>query len=513
MYPKKDRNTELKTIPNGPYLDHLYRYQYLLSLAFLLLIYHNIFLTYGFSDDYAILWFSLKHDPPIINMLIRGGRLLAAFLLDHSFRTAHTVENLKYIRFIGLLGTWVGSIIFFRYLRKLNWPRFNALIISLIITVTPSFALYISWTCTFLVPWAFVLSFSSCIIFLNSYQSTRTHRYLSYMISFLMLLCSFFIYQPSATGFILPLSLYVLKRPKSTSLKQLLTALALFVFSLLVYMALFKFSLYAFGLQKLERAGISTHLGKDFISFFYTDLKQIVRLSFIFPGKIMKIILTILGYSILLLFYFRLLKHTLDGKMYYWCFLFLILSLPFTNIPRIASAEKWICYRSLGMTGLFMVIVFFYMMDKIKLKPLKLTIISVFALSMTFSCYKNINQKFINIQATEYKLVSDKIKQALSSNNKELILVRPNWFSHTKNCFADEYGIPSNYPSWVSLPFINLVIEEKTGEIKMVKNQLNKTSSNQIKVQIYNPEDKFKNQKQYPVINVKQILESQKKSD
>ena len=133
----------------------------------------------------------------------------------------------------------------------------------------------------------------------------------------------------------------------------------------------------------------------------------------------------------------------------------------------------------------------------------------LFSISMTISCYYNINYKFINFQVTEYKRVYSEIKNVIKLKPDEVIIVRPAWYSHTEDVFADEYGLPSNFPSWVSVPFMNLVVEKETGKVNMIKNPINGIYSNQIKLQVYNHGEKYENSGAYPVINIKEILGSQ----
>ena len=142
-------------------------------------------------------------------------------------------------------------------------------------------------------------------------------------------------------------------------------------------------------------------------------------------------------------------------------------------------------------------------------KPTKAFIMFLFSISMTISCYYNINYKFINFQVTEYKRVYSEIKNVIKLKPDEVIIVRPAWYSHTEDVFADEYGLPSNFPSWVSVPFMNLVVEKETGKVNMIKNPINGIYSNQIKLQVYNHDEKYENSGAYPVINIKEILWSQ----
>lgn len=490
-------------------VQFLCNYQYMVSFLFIMLVYHNIFLTYGFADDYTLLWSSARELPYDFNMTIQGGRLLYATLIDFFFRNAYYVDNLKYLRFIGLLGTWVGSVVIFRYLLWLKWEDINAFFISLLFATTPSFAFYIGWASTCLVPWAFLLSVFSCILILRYLNnSSLVLRSLIYILSISLMECSLFIYQPSATGFFIPLILYVLVNPKLPR-NQLFIVMSVLVLSFVLYMLLFKLSLMVFNLSKLDRATLNPNIIMSVLSFFYTDLKQIIRLNYIYLGEIAKCVVTTLGYATLLLFLFKKCWETVAGKMFYWNLAFLVLALPLTNLPRIASSENWVCYRSLGVTGVYLLIVFCYMINMINNKPTKTFIMFLFSISMTISCYYNINYKFINFQVTEYKRVYSEIKNVIKLKPDEVIIVRPAWYSHTEDVFADEYGLPSNFPSWVSVPFMNLVVEKETGKVNMIKNPINGIYSNQIKLQVYNHGEKYENSGAYPVINIKEILGSQ----
>ncbi len=468
-------------------------YQYMVLLLFMLFVYHNIFLTYGFSDDYAILWDAKFSEQ--FTLMIQGGRLFYALLAKFLFATAYSVENLRYIRIIGLLGAWGVSVILFQYMLWLKWDKVIALLISFLIIVTPSFALYISWAATCLAPWAFLFSALSSILlikYLNSHSLVL--RIMIVFLSIILMECSLFIYQPSATAFLIPLILYVIAKPMMP-IKQITVLTSVFLFSFVLYLYLFKLSLTILGLPKLDRATLNPHFIMDGLRFFYKDLKQILRLNFIFVNKTMRHILTATGYVALIFFIYRRGWKTHAKKMPYVSLFFLVLALPLTNLPRIASSEISTCYRSFSVTSVFVVIADCCIMNS---RIINRIAVSLLFLSMTFTCYNNINNKHIKLQVEEYKLVYNEMKKVIKLNPKEVVIIRPDKHSLTSDVYKDEYGFTSNRAQWVSAPFFGLVVEKEIG-----------TLSSQIKLQIYDYNQyEEKQENSIPVINIGKVLES-----
>ncbi len=489
-------------------ISFLFKYQHIFSLVFIIVIYSRIGLTFAFLDDYTLLW--SFHEPSSsgssLSVFIQGGRLLYGILLKFLFSNCYYVENLKYIRIVAAVGTWLGSIVLFRYLIWVKWNHLNAFIISLLFVTLPSFSLYIGWSSTCLVPWAFLIALLSaiCTIKIVEHPSLK-FRYLIFVLAVFLMQCSLSIYQPAATGFFIPILISILANPKM-SRNRLFILMGVFAFSLAVYMLQYKLTLLIMNLNKLERASVDPNIVQKFFSFYYKDLKQIMNYNIISGEKLVVRGLRFSGYAVLLLFFFKKLRDTISGKILFWNFLFILTILPLANLPRIASSEVWTCYRSLGVTAVCMLIITCWMIGQLKNRYSQHIVTIAFAIFMTVAGYYNINHRLINYQVNEYSKVSKEITTLIKKKTDEIIIIRPSWNAHTNEVFADEYGLPSNMAAWVSVPFMNLLVEKETGEVSMVKNPLNGIWSNQIKLQVYNHGESYQNKRKLPVIDIQKII-------
>ncbi len=509
MSEKSDKYTEnWYHLSSHKILDIVTKHYAAILFFFILFIYHKVFLTYGFADDYCMLWEAqyAKEFIPVI----QGGRLIYALLAKLFFTAAHSVENLKYIRIIGLLGVWSIAITFFRYLLWLKWDRLSALFLSFLIIVTPSFAFYVSWAATFLAPWAFLCSVLACIVLLRHTENdSAIKNSLIYILTIGLVECSLFIYQPSAMAYLIPLSLYVLAKPVM-SMRKITVLLGVLLFSIALYMLLFKLNLAAMGLAKLDRASLSHHLIGNILSFFIKDLKPIVRLNFIFADESILQLLTFSGYLALIIFYCVKIRETYLGKMSSGSLLFLILALPLTYLPRIVSQENWICYRTLCVTGVYLVVIYCSIIkDPIKNRA----VVCLLSVIMATACYYNINNH-IDLQIKEYKIVSREMKKVIKLKPEKVILVCPPWNILTSDVFADEYGLPSTFVHLVPASIMSLLVQVITNRVDLTQNSDRSIVSNQINIQVYDY-NKFHEKEEdskYPVINIGKILKSTQKS-
>ena len=501
----KEQQSEINHIKKNSFLV---KYQYIFSIFFLIIFYYKIGLTFAFLDDYTHLWIFRGESSTIssISGMIQGGRLLYGILLKFLFSNSYYIENLKYLRIIAVVGVWLGTIVLFRYLIWLKWNHLNAFIISLLFATLPSFSLYIGWASTCLVPWAFLFALLSaiCAIKIIEHPSLKV-RYLIFTLVVILMQCSLSIYQSSGTAYFLPVFILILTNPKMPR-NQLFILMGIFAFSLVVYMLHYKLTLLFMDLSKLERASIDPKIIQKFIYFYYKDLKQIMSYNIISGEKLVLRGLRFSGYAVLLLFFFQKLRDTISGKMLFWNFLFILTILPLTNLPRIASTEVWTCYRSLGVTAVCMLIITCYMIEQLKNKYIQHIVTIAFAIVMTVAGYYNINNRFINYQVNEYNKVSKAASALIKKKPDEIIIIRPSWSAHTDKVFADEYGLPSNTAAWVSVPFMNLLVEKETGQVSMVNNPLNGIRSNQIKLQVYNHGEPYQNKEQHPIIDIQEII-------
>lgn len=489
-------------------------YQPLFCFLFLALLYHNILLNYGYMDDYALLWKIREYNgnfggkKEVFDLMLQGGRFLLAVLNRFFFSLAYDVDNLKYLRVIGLLGALCCSCVLFRFFLWLKWDTVNAFFFSLLFLTTPSFALYISWAITCTVPWAFLFSICAGILVVGNFGlGIRFSRFLNFSASVFLLQCSLLIYQPAVTGFFIPVTAYLLAFPQ-TGYRELLTVLCRFLFSLLVYMGIFTVGLSLMGLEKSARAQFSPHMLRSFFSFYFDEFRHVFSLNYVFWGKGVKTVAMVTGGVFCCGFLLAKIRDMVKGRMSAWVLGFLVFVFPLTYLPTIASSNDWICYRALAATITCFLIYIIYAIGKINGLRLKRWLVFFFSCSMVVSCYHNTNNYFILLHEKEYQKIYKQIKHIVHQNPEDITIIRPKFNSLSKTPIFDEYGIPSNLQTWVVFPFFNLVVEKETGVVNMVDNPETVFLSNQIRLNVYHSKKKSAIPLNERVIDIKEILES-----
>lgn len=154
--------------------------------------------TYGFADDYNILYSAATHNlQDLVVQVVSGGRPIYAALLKLTYQTMHGIVDLRWLRIFGVVGVAAVSTLSFLALAKSKLPKAVSLALALMIGLMPCFQVYSAWAVCAFYPWAALLA---GLAFLNADREGPLFSRATALATAL-LAAALAIYQPAAMMF------------------------------------------------------------------------------------------------------------------------------------------------------------------------------------------------------------------------------------------------------------------------------------------------------------------------
>jgi len=414
---------------------------------FFLIIYHGLFLEYGFTDDYEFL-LNASNDN-FINVFVQGGRFIYGFLVKAAFISINGVAQLCLLRVLGLVGAVIFIIIVYDYLRKINYSKIHSVFICLLLACSPSISIKIGWSLAFIFPFLLSLSFVYGIYItkLSSWKAL-----LLFPFGVLVLFC----YQPIYTFSIVPLVLLWLK--KNTHPLKVAKVLFIHLSTYFIYYFLFKYSLNLFELNPLSRSSVDLDLLNKFEWFVSEPLVKALKYNFIFTDKAISwIILSIVSISIIVHIYFRKPKKIIVNILIVCVFILL------SYLPNLVASDPWVSYRTMDTLVFILVLIGSSNLFLFSFKKENYLVYSI-AIIISLSAYYNFNYGLSYIQSKEYNALKMELKRESNKAGK-LIFIQPEVKFLSENGFmnktvTDEFGRMSSSSDWVPEPMIKLICND-----------------------------------------------------
>jgi hypothetical protein len=163
--------------------------------------------TYGFTDDYSLLWMGSGGGPnpafgkTIATAIAAGGRPVASLPAAALFSAAGTIENLQFIRGLSVLGILAVAVLLHWRLVKAGLRAGPAALISVLMCSLPSFQVYAFWATCFFAPYAALLGAGASILAASAASSTDRRKAALFLAAVALLLAAVLTYQPTAMFF------------------------------------------------------------------------------------------------------------------------------------------------------------------------------------------------------------------------------------------------------------------------------------------------------------------------
>ena len=188
------------------YITHLGAPQLVITLAITAVFLPVVLVRYAFSDDYPILFIAngmgsdSTFGSDVIATVSADGRPLAGVLDQIAFATAGTIDNLRFVRLVSLVGIVALALLLHWALVRSGVKPVPAALCALLMCSTPAFLVLASWAVLFNVPLATLLAGGASSVLLGSTTSRRELLF-RLSVAIALLLASVLDYQPGAMFF------------------------------------------------------------------------------------------------------------------------------------------------------------------------------------------------------------------------------------------------------------------------------------------------------------------------
>ena len=420
---------------------------------------------------------------PIIQKIAEG-RPLHALLTDViSLTAARDIGDLRYLRFVGVLGIAVLAWSVFRLLVRTGWGQVQSFCVCVIMATTPSFQVYAAWATTAFYSYSALVSGLAFALADRAFdEQSRLPKWLLGAGASLALLIALTIYQPAAMFFWVFAAVVVLK--PETSQRDMLRRLGWYCMIVTAGLLL-GFVVYLLGsylyLDHLSRGGLVQDILRKVVWFFRDPLPNAVNFvslspsHWLFPEKPLfvdrfhRAVNISLGGSIFifvlggLTLYFQGTRKERLQKLGVAVSL-----LPLSYLPQLVAFHRSAVYRGLlSLTSIVVMYMFIAFRGyaqhlRYSLSPFWAHIaLGSVALVSALSATYHVQTYFVAPQAQELEIMRSQLAQEDISSVRGIYVICSTWRDTLAPLVRyDEFGFPSSATSWTASAMVFLLLRE-----------------------------------------------------
>lgn len=474
-------------------LGHLSRSR--VALAGVALTVFAIFLPalivpYAFADDYPVLALAngLSAGRPVIGSEIPGGffgtniietvagsgRPVAGILDDIVYMATGSVDNLRFVRLLSVLGIVAFAFLLHFALVRVGVRRVPAAIIAVAACGMPSFEIYGSWAVLFNVPWAALLGGCASLFAVNAVEGGRDRRLDRMVGAVALMLLALLIYQPAAMFLWVFLAVALYGAAKDVRRAWHLIAahgVAAACALLIAYVALKTH--YAGTVTLNPRDELTTDIGGKIHWFFSDALYQALNLGNVQPVLWLALLVAaviVVGLPLLLR---RRTRHVLLFSV------FAAAIVPLTYLPNLVVRDNLAYYRTeLALTTLVVLYVcagaagiWFEIRDWLQMRTTGATLrratgiaavaaVAAVAVSSALAA-RNVLTYVVLPQSSELSLLRSQVRALPPGVQRVGFLGTPYNLGISHVVRYDEFGLPSTAHPFVGPPAILQLLHEQ----------------------------------------------------
>jgi hypothetical protein len=432
--------------------------------------------AFAFTDDYPVLaitnglgpsaWFGES----IVNTTASGGRPFAGLLDQLVFSTAGTIDNLRFVRMIGVIGILALALLLHWALVRAGISRVPAALIAVLVCSMPAFQVYASWAVLFNVPYAALLGGGASLLAASAVHGPRHLRLDRHVGATAMLLGALLIYQPTAMFFWVFLAVALVgsaresERAKNLVRTHFGVAAAAIALAFLVQ----RLALHVVGNTVPNKA--RNELTHDVVGkarwFVEEPLYKSLNLFDLTPSLwLAGTVAAVTTVGILLL----LRRRCASPLLYLGVGVLLI---PLSYLPNLVVKESFPSYRSQGSLSSLIAIYFCLGALGIWLsipdgfrrpatERLALMGATTFVAASAFLAAKNVTTLFVEPQSTELRMIRSQVAALPTGVSRVGFVGTAYYWGLTKLVIIDEFGLPSTSQLWTLEPSVLLVLREE----------------------------------------------------
>ena len=447
-------------------------------------VYAPVLLTsYAFYDDYVNLAAAIQgNSSELLIKKTTEGRPLHAVLSNYlSFPRVGDMADLRYLRFVGIVGLSVLAWSVFRVLVRTGWGGYPSVCVSVIIATLPSSQVYAAWATTAFFPYSALISGAAFILAERGFKSRRYFPKVAFGAgASFALLAALGIYQSTAMFFWVFAAVTVL-RP-DTELHDILRRICWY--GLIVMVGSFLgFVVYALAsylyIDELARGGLVQDIPRKIVWFFRDPLPNAMNFFSLSPAhwflpegvpfvdRLHRAVnIAVAGSMFLFVLVGLGLYFQGSFKERLWKLGAAVSLLPLSYVPQLVAVHRSAVYRGLlSLASLLVVYMFLafrgYAQQRPRLSPIGMNIgIGSIALACTLLATSNVRTYFVTPQVRELEVLRTQLASENLANARSIYLIRPNWRDTLAPLVRyDEFGSRSS-ASWAAHSMVFLLLRE-----------------------------------------------------
>lgn len=457
-----------------------------LLAAGLLLTYAVVIVTpYAVTDDYFRLAQTLRGESfdlgnrafkrsrsgePTVGSSLARGCVTSAVMTVAAFELAGTIENLRWIRFFGVIGIALLGALLVRALTRAGWPLARSGALAFLMCTTPSFQVCGSWAILFSVFYACAAAGLACELSLRALVPgvPRRRQLRLFVVVGALLLFAVTIYQVSLMYLLVFAAIHVFRpRPDAARDERSMLGLAAVTAGGLGL----GFVAYQIGLALFGRwlPSQRTHMVHDFGAKLQYALtgpwRDAFQLGVLRPTPYLAPALFVAIFSGLFLYFEGTLRERLK------LLALAVLLVPLVYLPNLMTSENWGAYRTqLALDPLVVLYAFLAAHGYAKalgaraqrMVPGVVAAATVLSGLMTVH---NLALYYAEPQMAELRVVKNQLSRLKPEKIKKLHIAGANWTSALTGVRYDEFGLPSTAQWWSAPSMVYVLTAERLGHL------------------------------------------------
>lgn len=441
----------------------------LVLLTSIIFTYHNVFaVPYAFTDDYTFLDSITSGRKDLLLLLVTVGRATQAGIILFFFSIFSTVESLRHLRLLGIVGTGLFSWCLYRHIFRLTQKKVFATCAAFAICMLPSFQVYASWTQYFSMPYACAAAFLSYQAANRALRANGALKKALFSIATLILLLLSLTTHPIAGfffAFFLATELLHGHEDLKPTVKRILVIMSLFSVGLALSYALLILGKHWFPDSDSNRDALTHDVIGKIKWFVRRPLYESLSGPFVPASKLAACLnLAVTAFGMIVASGWTGITRIRKVGI-------AIAFVPFVYLPNLMVGESWSSYRTQAVLAALLLYYLFHSIDAIgsssrwKTRSSEAIAVSAcIALSLFFGLNAASNTiRFFSLpQAIEYQYVKGRLAAFDPSRHAGIYYIR----SSRQDSLApfasyDEFGLPSGSQPWVPKPFVLSILHDR----------------------------------------------------
>ena len=442
-----------------------------LLAAAVVLTYAPILVTpYAFTDDWMHLANAMRGGNASIHGFmssIARGTVTSAYLTSWAFRIAGDLDNLRFIRAIGVLGIALLANLLYRALVRAGFSPGRSALMAFLLVITPPYQVCASWTVSFTVFYSCAAT-GGAVWLIQRVMAPSAPRRLPTLAGALMLMMVAVTIYPVTLMFFVVFAAIDLFRPGprvSDWNRRVLTYIAMMGTALVLGFILFKIGVATHGkwLPPVRR-GMTADIPAKLEYFFNVPLHLALHLWRLTDTPyVAPTVLLLLPPGLFFWFEGSRKRRLLDTAL-------ALALIPGIYLPNLVAEENWGAYRTqlalAPMVGLLFFLALAGYARAIRRRWAQTGLTAALVVITTvasISAINNLMRYFAEPQMSEIRIVRSRLAGLDLRKLKKLHVIPSSWAVSLNGSIFDEFGLPSTSQQWSVTGVIYVLSREKLG--------------------------------------------------